>query len=86
MARHPELALFDGTPAAMTIDLAGRMFPSLEPVPLVVDTAPLIEPLGMADAAMVGSAGTGVTLIAASLGMMAVAASILVIALRRSTS
>ncbi|UCC71962.1 MAG: nitrous oxide reductase family maturation protein NosD [Gemmatimonadota bacterium] len=43
-ARHPDLRLFEFSPAAATLDALGRFFPLLEPQPIVVDLTP--KPLG----------------------------------------
>jgi nitrous oxidase accessory protein len=39
-ARHPELQLFQMSPASMALDALGRFFPLLEPRPIVIDSAP----------------------------------------------
>ncbi len=39
-ARHPDLRLFELSPAALALDALGRFFPLLEPQPIVVDSAP----------------------------------------------
>lgn len=39
-ARHPDLRLFEMSPAALALDALGRFFPLLEPQPIVVDSAP----------------------------------------------
>ncbi len=41
-ARHPDLRLFELSPAALALDALGRFFPLLEPEPIVVDSAPLV--------------------------------------------
>jgi nitrous oxidase accessory protein len=39
-ARHPELRLYELSPAASALDALGRFFPLLEPQPIVVDSTP----------------------------------------------
>lgn len=39
-ARHPDLRLFELSPAAAALDALGRFFPLLEPQPIVVDSTP----------------------------------------------
>lgn len=80
--RHPELALFAGTPAARAVDLTGRMFPSLQRVPKVVDAAPLIAPPAMAPAALGALRSEPGPLLVASIALLA-AAFALVLAARR---
>ena len=82
--RHPELALFAGTPAARAVDLTGRMFPSLEPVPKVIDMAPLMAPPDMAPAPLGAVRSEAGPLLVASLALLAVAAVIIMIGARRS--
>ena len=43
-ARHPELRLFEFSPASLTLDALGRFFPMLEPKPLVIDSTPRLLP------------------------------------------
>ncbi len=46
-ARHPRLRWLAMSPAAGALDLLGRLFPLLEPQPIVVDSAPrLVAPSG----------------------------------------
>ena len=40
IARHPELRLYELSPAAAAVDALGRFFPLLKPRPLVVDSMP----------------------------------------------
>lgn len=69
--RYPHLRFFTNTPAAMTIDLAARMFPVLRPDPLVEDTNPLVRQPDLAPAT-VGPPGTGpVPMLTAGLVMLA---------------
>ncbi len=39
-ARHPDLQLFELSPAALALDALGRFFPLLEPQPVVIDSLP----------------------------------------------
>jgi nitrous oxidase accessory protein len=39
-ARHPDLQLFELSPATLALDALGRFFPLLEPRPIVVDSTP----------------------------------------------
>ena len=43
-ARHPELRWLVLSPAAGALDLLGRLFPLLEPRPVVIDSAPALAP------------------------------------------
>ena len=44
-AKHPELRLFELSPAALALDALARFFPLLEPRPIVVDSQPRPAPL-----------------------------------------
>ncbi|HJP15827.1 MAG TPA: nitrous oxide reductase family maturation protein NosD [Acidimicrobiales bacterium] len=41
--RHPSLSFFNGTPAALFIDMASQAFPHLRADPILIDESPLIE-------------------------------------------
>lgn len=55
LARHDELAVFTLSPATAALDLVGRIFPLLEPQPVVVDSFPRLHQTTLARSA----AGTG---------------------------
>lgn len=75
MSRHPELALFAGTPAARAVDVAARLFPTIRPGSLAVDPAPLIDSPIAAPGGAGGSGRWG--LLTVSAAMLAAAAAIL---------
>jgi nitrous oxidase accessory protein len=43
-ARHPQLALFRGTPALQLVELVGHVVPLFRPTTILVDPAPLMGP------------------------------------------
>lgn len=43
-ARHPDLRLFAGSPAVASLDVLARLFPLLAPRPVVIDSAPALNP------------------------------------------
>lgn len=43
LSRHPELQLYGGSPVMPILEAVRRFFPLLEPEPVVIDSAPLLE-------------------------------------------
>ncbi|MDX1395172.1 MAG: nitrous oxide reductase family maturation protein NosD, partial [Gemmatimonadota bacterium] len=74
-ARRPELRWLTLSPAAGTLDLLGRLFPLLEPEPIVIDPAPRIRTAGTSVSAPSGGPVWGAAAIAlAALGVGCAAA------------
>ena len=82
LAKHPELRLFQLSPATDAIDLAARAFPLFQPRPKMTDEHPLMAPPVLPAVPGLTPAPLAANL-AASLAMLAAAALVLLFAVRR---
>jgi nitrous oxidase accessory protein len=76
MDKHPELRLFQLSPAADALDLAAKAFPIFQPQPKMADPSPLTEPPALPPVRGIPQPPVAQNL-AAALGMLLVAALIL---------
>jgi nitrous oxidase accessory protein len=79
MDKHPELRLFQLSPAADALDLAAKAFPIFQPQPKMADPHPLTAPPSLAPVRGMPPTPVAENL-AAALGLLAVAIAILVAA------
>jgi nitrous oxidase accessory protein len=83
MEKYPELRLFQLSPATDALDLAARAFPIFQPRAKIADEHPLMAPPGLPDVPGIPEPQTLANL-AAALGMLAVAAAVLVVGTRKA--
>ena len=79
--RHPEIALFNATPASRAVDMAGRAFPSLRPDPRLIDDVPLVEVPTMPELRDLGGDSSRLALLVVSLLMVGGAAAVVAVTL-----
>jgi nitrous oxidase accessory protein len=79
MDKHPELRLFQLSPAADALDLAAKAFPIFQPQPKMADPSPLTAPPSLAPVRGIPPTPVAENL-AAALGLLAAAVAILVAA------